>query len=396
MLLALACGDDEDKKSGSPDGDAGETGGRSGSGGSAAAGGGSSGGAASGGAAAGGADAGPDGSPEAGSPAVSLCAGKTGQDQIDCGGYIVEHVAACGDCHSGRLPNGAIDPATFLAGNAAFADLDPADDTAGLVPTPNLTQLGADGWTAAEIVTAIREGRAKGDRGLFPIMPYPTFHNMADEDAEAIAAYLLSLTPITNAIPARQPLPFPAQLPVPTVPLAAIPDAVNVPAASEDEVALGKYLAGQVGVCLECHTQRTPQGALDMAKAYAGGEPYAMPSPPFPPVVYSLNVTPDPGGISGWTPQMVQTVIKQGTDPDGNALCPPMPYGPMGAFGGMTDEHALAIGEYLTRLAPVANSLADGGAFPRCVMPGPPPGDGGTPDASPGDAEAPADASSTD
>ena len=104
--------------------------------------------------------------------------------------------------------------------------------------------------------------------------------------------------------------------------------------------------------------------------------------------MFSLNITPDETGIEGWTAADVRTVIKTGVDTDGNHLCPPMPFGPMGAFGGMTDAHAQAIGEYVTRLPPIENELPDGGGpIPKCILPPPP--DGGA-DAG---ADASADAS---
>lgn len=321
-----------------------------------------------------------DASTEGGTPRdvgyAGICAGMTGAVQLACGQYIVQHVNACGDCHSPRTATG-IDMSKYLAGNPSFADIVPNDPAMGNIPTPNLTMLKQDGWTPAQVKEAILNGKDKDGNGLFPIMPYFTFHNMADPDVDAIVAYIFSLTPIANTIPKRQPLPIPAgALPIPPVDLAKIPAAVNPTDAAG--AARGKYLAGQLGPCMECHTKHTPTGGLDDTKLFAGGEEFSglLPSPPFPAVITSLNLTPHASGILGWNAQTVQSTIRTGITPGGVHLCPPMPFA---AFAGMTDQDSLAIGEYLTHLPAIQN-----GPFPICIMPGTSGGDGGPRDAATG------------
>src|SRR5262249_23563208 len=152
-----------------------------------------------------------------------------------------------------------------------------------------------------------------------------------------------------------------------TVDVANIPDPIiSKTDPSYDQALLGKYLATQVGVCMECHTERNKDGTINMAKAFAGGETFNV--PPFG-TVTSENITPDPTtGLKNWTPGLVSQLIKTGVNDAGDTICPPMPVGPMGAFGGMTDEHRLAIGAYITHLPPISNG-ADGGRFPMCVLP---------------------------
>jgi hypothetical protein len=60
-------------------------------------------------------------------------------------------------------------------------------------------------------------------------------------------------------------------------------------------------------------------------------------------------------------------VLHEGTDEEGVGICPPMPVGPMGVFGNLTDEDALAIGVYLTTLPPIVNMVTE-----DCVPPPPP------------------------
>ncbi|HVW25023.1 MAG TPA: c-type cytochrome [Polyangiaceae bacterium] len=344
------------------------SGGANAGGANAGAGGSSTGGSSSGGTSSGG-TAGSGGSHETdsgldGGAPISLCGSMS--DQVACGKYIVEHIEACGDCHTPRLQTGAPDTSKLLAGTASFADLVPNDDSMGNIPAPNLTQLKTLGWTAQDVENAIRDGKAKDGTGLFPAMPYTTMHNMADVDAAAVAAYILQLTPITNDVGTRQPLPgnLAASLPIAPVNASDVPDPViEKTDPSYDDAMRGKYIAGDLGPCLECHTEQLQNGAPNMAKAFQGGRSFA---PAFD--VVSANITPDKEtGQADYTPGAIKTLLQTGKMVEGGTICPPMPVGPAGAFGGLTDADALAIGAYITHLAPKMNG-PDGG-FPMCMMP---------------------------
>jgi hypothetical protein len=101
---------------------------------------------------------------------------------------------------------------------------------------------------------------------------------------------------------------------------------------------------------------------------FAGGQDFqpGFPSPPFPPHIYSRNLTPDATGIAGYTPAQIVTILKQGKDINGGGVCPPMPAGPMGPFGGLTDSDATDIANYLLTLRPINNPIPN-----DCVAPGP-------------------------
>jgi hypothetical protein len=194
-------------------------------------------------------------------------------------------------------------------------------------------------------------------------MPYFVLHNMSANDADAIVAYLRTIPAVSNPIGARN---FDLPAASPPVPATAIPDPVLATTDPNYASAMrGKYLAGNFGVCMECHTEhvQTPGAVpLDTAKLFAGGDRFVsaaigVPSPPFPAVIYTENVTPHATGIAGWTAAAVANVLKNGVDKDGVAICPPMPNGPNGAFGGITDSDALDIGNYIIHLPPIANTI---------------------------------------
>lgn len=370
-LLIAACSDDESDGKAGTGGSGGASGGSGGSAGSSGGSAGSTGGTAGGGG-------------SAGSGGAAGSGGDAGVDPVKRGEYIVKHVAACGDCHTPRKSDGSLDMTKWLAGSPNFADLDPTDATKGAIHAKNITPhatTGLGGWTDEEIKKAFISGVSKDGTPLFPIMPYFVFHNMSAADADAVVAYLKSVPAIDNAIPARQPLPFPFTQPASPVPATAIPN-TTLPSTdpSYQSAVRGKYLAGNIGICMECHSERTAPGTavpLNVNKLFAGGEKFkatdiGLPSPPFPAEIVSRNITPHANGIQGWTAQAVANALKKGVDKDNVPLCPPMPAGAMQAFGGLTDQDALDIGNYITTLPPI-----DNGVLANCTPP-PPPSDGGT------------------
>jgi hypothetical protein len=58
--------------------------------------------------------------------------------------------------------------------------------------TPHRTQ-GIGEWTDDEIKTAITQGISRNGRKLAPIMAFPYYQNMSDEDLDALIVYLRSI-----------------------------------------------------------------------------------------------------------------------------------------------------------------------------------------------------------
>ena len=289
--------------------------------------------------------------------------------QVARGEYLARSVAGCGECHTPRDAAGNLDMSRWMGGVANRFDIAPDDPSSGGISAPNLTPdpTGLGGTPEVQVVRAIREG-VMGSRVLSPLMPSYVFHNMTDSDAHAIAVYLRTLAPVNNQVPERQPSTIAFDHPTPPVPESAIPHTTlassdpNFPRAEH-----GRYLAGEVGFCMDCHTRFVlgRDQPLDMTAPFAGNRAFssrdwAVPAPAHR-VVYSTNVTPHATGIKGWTPTHVQRAISAGVDMVDDALCRPMPSGPFGAFGGMTSDDALDIGYYLTTLPPI-----DSGEIPSC------------------------------
>ena len=116
------------------------------------------------------------------------------------GAYLAT-IMVCGDCHSGRLPDGRIDPAAFMAGGAAGFEI----PGLGIFYPPNLTSdstTGLGNWSDAEIAAAVREGVRPDGRLLAPIMPAEFYRALTDADVADLVAYLRSLPPVVHAVPA--------------------------------------------------------------------------------------------------------------------------------------------------------------------------------------------------
>src|SRR5262249_39665733 len=103
------------------------------------------------------------------------------------GKYIVEGLAACGDCHTPRNNDGDIDRTKWLAGAPVFYE--PAQRVPGwAISAPRIAGVppGRDQEIITLLTTATwRDGKA-------PRPPMPHFH-MERKDAEAVVAYLKSL-----------------------------------------------------------------------------------------------------------------------------------------------------------------------------------------------------------
>lgn len=117
---------------------------------------------------------------------------RTGQPAASAvarGRYIVEDVAMCGTCHTPRLANGEIDRSRWLAGaSVPYRSAQPASDWP--IVAPRLA--GNPPTSDAGMITLLTTGIWVTGQQLRD--PMPKFH-MTPSDAEAVVAYLRSLSP---------------------------------------------------------------------------------------------------------------------------------------------------------------------------------------------------------
>jgi len=149
---------------------------------------------------------------------------------VQRGEYLVT-IMGCNDCHTplklgsngpepdmsrilsghpeevGPLPNVKAAGPFLWSGfgtNTAFSGPWGVSYTFNLTPDKN-TGLGI--WTEEMFIQAIRTGRHMGvSRPINPPMPWPAYRNASDEDLKAVFAYLRTITPIVNHVPAYEPV----------------------------------------------------------------------------------------------------------------------------------------------------------------------------------------------
>jgi mono/diheme cytochrome c family protein len=133
----------------------------------------------------------------------------------------------------------------------------------------------------------------KKGEALFPIMPYPAYNQVSEEDLYAVIAYIRTLKPIESRIPTRQ-ISFPESLLVRAMPMPYQPKSVP---SDTDEAAYGRYVTA-IASCASCHTP-TKGGKPIEGMEFAGGSEFALPNGQ---MVRASNITPDPEtGIGNWS-----------------------------------------------------------------------------------------------
>jgi mono/diheme cytochrome c family protein len=118
---------------------------------------------------------------------------------VERGAYLVA-IMDCTGCHTAGALAGQPDPERFLAGS----DIGFQIPGLGVFYPPNLTfdpETGLGEWSAADVLAAVREGVRPDGRELVPVMPWPSYAALSDEDGAALAAYLQSLPPVRFQAP---------------------------------------------------------------------------------------------------------------------------------------------------------------------------------------------------
>jgi cytochrome c553 len=274
-------------------------------------------------------------------------------ERIERGKYLANNVALCMDCHSTRdfsKYSGPIKPGTEGMGGEVFGR---EMGLPGTIPVKNITPAALGNWTDGEIIRALTSGINKHGEALFPIMPYPNFIQMSEEDLYAIVAYIRTLKPIKNEVGEKE-LDFPVNYIEKTLPL----DSYKPQKAPEksDMKAYGKYLV-TIASCNDCHTQvedGEPIAGLELAGGTSMDLPFGT--------IRSANLTPDvETGLGAWTKeQFIQRFKSMATDQVKNMEMQPGSFNtimPWTMYAGMSEEDLGAIYEYLHSLKPVKNMV---------------------------------------
>ena len=274
------------------------------------------------------------------------------EERVAHGKYLANHVMLCMDCHAVRdfsLFAGPPFPETLGAGGEEF---NREMGLPGRFIARNLTPAALGDWTDGEIFRAIVSGVSRDGSALFPIMPYPHYSTLDEEDIYSVIAYLRTLDPVENQLPPRE-IDFPVNIIINTLPVN--PNLGPRPS-KEDPIDYGRYLI-TAAACMDCHTLHE-KGEF-VGEPYAGGNEFPMPDGS---VVRSANLTPHSSGIGNWTKEQFVARFKAYSKENGyqhTSVGPGqfqtiMPW-PM--YADMNTEDLEAIYAYLMSLPPVDNRI---------------------------------------
>lgn len=260
------------------------------------------------------------------------------------GKYLVDGVMGCFGCHTDA--DWSKPGAPPMAGREGSGHIFADQDLPWLV-APNITsdkETGAGNWSDDALARAIREGIGHDGRALFPMMPYPQYSQMSDEDLASVIVYLRTTPPVKSQLPTTK-LPFPLNFLIQNVPR-PIDAPVPTPNGSTP-AARGTYLA-RLGACSDCHTPQekgAPLPGMDFAGGFLLHEPQGD--------VVSANITPSASGISYYNEATFVHALRTGKV-GARQLRSSMPWY---FYGKMTDDDLNDLFAFLRTLTPVEHRV---------------------------------------
>ena len=224
------------------------------------------------------------------SPAISLPNVSPANSNLANRGAYIARTADCMACHREDYSGGVAIETPI--GNIYSTNITPSQ------------RYGIGNYTENDFKKALQKGRAPTHQ-LYPAMPYPSYHGIADADISALFAYFQTVPAVEEAPEKITKLSFP--LNIRTLMLAW--NVINVPS-TESRAGLtqtqqrGEYLVNNLEHCGTCHTPRNLTQGLDKDK-YLSGAPLGK--------WYAPNITPDnDSGIGRWSEGDIVTYLRTG------------------------------------------------------------------------------------
>jgi mono/diheme cytochrome c family protein len=321
-----------------------------------------------------------------------------GRTPVERGRYIMNTLGACTFCHTPLNPDGTRNMNRLFAGWTCadpipFFDADPTTAGVGCLNARNLTNhpTGLMNATDDAIKNAIRNGTRTDGKKLVPVMPYWVFHNMTDDDLDAIVAYLRTVPGVDNTVPPNEPpwndindnntaspicnggtctaTPIdPADIPMPSAGTADMASAMR-----------GRYLSSMAGLCIDCHTLEHPftppafpplfPTPVQTDKFWSGGrtfpkEALGLVDATYPDFITTRNLSSHASGLSGWSVEQIEDAIANGKDRDGNAVCAATHGSLISPYAGLDPQDLRDIANYIKSLPAVDNDTGS-----NCVGP---------------------------
>ena len=116
------------------------------------------------------------------------------RDDLLAYGTYLNHIGHRMECHT-PLVDGQFDFTRTGEGGAVFNNVFGLEFAAVAANVTSHPGLGIGAWTDDEIKRAITQGISRDGRELLPVMGYSYYRNIADEDIDALIAYLRTIPP---------------------------------------------------------------------------------------------------------------------------------------------------------------------------------------------------------
>jgi len=196
------------------------------------------------------------------SVAASQLSADRDTEQVQRGEYLAR-AGNCMGCHTTR-------------GGKPYAGGRELVTPFGKFVTPNITpdnETGIGHWNEEDFWQALHYGKGRDGSYLYPVFPYTEYTKVTRQDANAIFAYLRSLTPVAQTNPPHKiTSPYDNQFLLFLWRTWYFKEGVYEPDNSKsEEWNRGNYLVQGLGHCNACHTPRNVWGASQDDKL-AGGE----------------------------------------------------------------------------------------------------------------------------
>ena len=222
----------------------------------------------------------------------------------------------------------------------------------GTLYSTNITpdkESGIGNYSDADFLNAMHRGIRRDGARLYPAMPYASYAYVTDDDALAIKAYLFSLPPVHEQLPANT-LAFPFDQRWAMIFWSALfnPDTRFTPETSKSpEWNRGAYLAEALAHCGECHTPRNLGFALDNRKKFAGAVTAGW---------HAYNITSDKGtGIGGWSDADLASYLANGHASGHGTASGPMGEAVDRSLSQMTADDIKSVVAYLRTVPAIAS-----------------------------------------
>ncbi|CAD6511915.1 cytochrome c [Paraburkholderia metrosideri] len=244
-----------------------------------------------------------------------------------------EYLARAADCIACHTSNKAQPFAGGVPFNLPFGTIYSTNITPD--PVHGIGQL-----SDADFISAVREGKSKDGKRLYPAMPYTSYTQLTDADILAIRAYLRTVAPVAKPAPENTlSFPFNQRWAMMFWNLFNFSSGrFQEDPTKSAEWNRGAYLVGALAHCQECHTPRNFMQGLS-SKALAGAELGNW---------TAFNITPDKNaGIGGWTEPELIAYLRDGAAPGKANAAGPMAEVVENSTRFLTPEDLKAMAVYL-------------------------------------------------